>query len=217
MTKLAVGVYYYAWDISAVTAGNYTARALFTNDSANYGGVLDILVVDSIATAAALATVDTNVDSILEDTGTTIPGTITTMQGNVTSILEDTGTTIPASIDALPTAAETTDAVWDELQAGHVTASTFGSYLDAKVSTANLGYGSTDVEFTVTDTDGTVEQGVQVIVYTDIAMTTGNEATGILYTSSSGKVTCYLDTGTYYAKASKEGKTFSNPTTVTVP
>src|SRR5690606_147266 len=37
---------------------------------------------------------------------TTILSTITTMQGNLTSILEDTGTTIPATIADLPTNAE---------------------------------------------------------------------------------------------------------------
>lgn len=45
--------------------------------------------------------VDTEVAAILEDSGTTIPGTITTMQGNVTDILTDTGTTIPGTITAL--------------------------------------------------------------------------------------------------------------------
>jgi len=39
-----------------------------------------------------------DVDTVLEDTGTTIPGTIATVDANVDSILEDTGTTIPATI-----------------------------------------------------------------------------------------------------------------------
>jgi len=45
-----------------------------------------------------ITTMQGNVTDILTDTGTTIPGTITTMQGNVTDILTDTGTTIPAMI-----------------------------------------------------------------------------------------------------------------------
>lgn len=60
---------------------------------------------EDIATATALQTVDdelavvdSNVDAILVDTGTTIPGTITALQDDVTLILEDTGTTIPASL-----------------------------------------------------------------------------------------------------------------------
>jgi len=44
------------------------------------------------------AAIDTVVDSILVDTGTTIPGIITTIDTNVDAILVDTGTTIPATI-----------------------------------------------------------------------------------------------------------------------
>lgn len=52
----------------------------------------------------ALAVADqTDIDAILVDTGTTIPGTITTMQGNVTDILLDTATTIPGTITTLQT------------------------------------------------------------------------------------------------------------------
>lgn len=61
----------------------------------------DMRGTDSAATASALATVDSNVDAILVDTGTTIPGTIATVDSNVDAILVDTGTTIPASISAL--------------------------------------------------------------------------------------------------------------------
>lgn len=50
------------------------------------------------ATASALATVDSNVDSILTDTGTTLPGTLSTIDGNVDAILVDTGTTLPATL-----------------------------------------------------------------------------------------------------------------------
>lgn len=52
--------------------------------------------VDLTATDAAIAVVDANVDAILVDTGTTIPGTITTLQTDASAILVDTGTTIPA-------------------------------------------------------------------------------------------------------------------------
>jgi hypothetical protein len=50
--------------------------------------------LSGVATAAALATVDGNVDSILEDTGTTLPGTLSTIAGyidtEVAAILADT-------------------------------------------------------------------------------------------------------------------------------
>lgn len=46
-------------------------------------------------------TIDGNVDSILVDTSTTIPASITTIDTNVDAILVDTGSTIPAQITAL--------------------------------------------------------------------------------------------------------------------
>ena len=70
----------------------------------------------SLATAAALATVDGNVDSILEDTGTTLPATLATIAGyidtEVAAILADTGTTLDGKIDAIK-------AVTDLLVAAH--------------------------------------------------------------------------------------------------
>jgi hypothetical protein len=52
----------------------------------------------TVAKAADLATVDTNVDSILVDTGTTIPGTITTLQTDVTQIKGDLPSTITKNV-----------------------------------------------------------------------------------------------------------------------
>jgi hypothetical protein len=58
--------------------------------------------MSSIAQASALATVDSNVDDILVDTGTTLPATLSTIEGkidtvdtNVDAVLVDTGTTLP--------------------------------------------------------------------------------------------------------------------------
>ena len=59
------------------------------------------LTATGFATAANLATVDTNVDAILVDTGTTIPATIATVDANVDTILLDTDelqTTLSAGI-----------------------------------------------------------------------------------------------------------------------
>lgn len=83
------------------------------------------LLAASYATAAALATVDGNVDAILTDTGTTLPGTLATIAGYldteiaaikaVTDLLPDAGAlsslATAASIAALPTAAENATAV----------------------------------------------------------------------------------------------------------
>lgn len=80
----------------------------------------------TLATASALATVDANVDSILEDTATTIPGTLATLatasalatvDGIVDDILVDTGTTLPATLGTLATASAlaTVDGIVDDI------------------------------------------------------------------------------------------------------
>lgn len=67
---------------------------------------------DNLATATALATVDTNVDSILEDTGTTLPASIATIDTNVDSILADTGTDgVVLANDAITAAKIAADAI----------------------------------------------------------------------------------------------------------
>lgn len=57
--------------------------------------------VDDVATQTSVNTIDTNVDAILVDTGTTLPASIATVDSNVDAILADTGTTIPAQISGL--------------------------------------------------------------------------------------------------------------------
>ena len=105
--------------------------------------------LSSLATASALSTVDTVVDSILEDTGTTIPGTIATVDtvvdgikavtdnlpdsgalsslatasavatvdSNVDAVLVDTGTTLPATLSTIEGKVDTVDAVADGIKA----------------------------------------------------------------------------------------------------
>jgi hypothetical protein len=119
--------------VGTLASGTHTAQSgdayayLGTNlgaagaNATEAGGTGDHLT--ALATAAALATVDGIVDSILEDTGTTLPGTLATIASyidtevgtlvtnvgtilaavdtEVASILEDTGTTLPAAIAAL--------------------------------------------------------------------------------------------------------------------
>lgn len=64
--------------------------------------------VSSRATQTSVDTVDGIVDAILEDTGTTLPGTLSTIDGkvdtidsNVDAVLEDTGTTLPAALTTI--------------------------------------------------------------------------------------------------------------------
>jgi hypothetical protein len=64
----------------------------------------------AVATAAALATVDGIVDSILEDTGTTIPGSLTTVQSTIDDIatVTDSITSNGSGLSAIPW-----NAAWD--------------------------------------------------------------------------------------------------------
>lgn len=96
--------------------------------------------------AAAAITADAEIDSILEDTGTTIPGTITTMQGNVTDILTDTGTTLPASIAAI----STSGAAWGSTTVASPSSTTVFTITDGVTEdSVYVGF-----LITVTDADG---------------------------------------------------------------
>jgi len=82
--------------------------------------------VSALASQASVDTIDTVVDAILVDTGTTLPAEhaalataadLATVDANVDSILVDTGTTLPAEHAALATAADlaTVDANVDSI------------------------------------------------------------------------------------------------------
>lgn len=123
-------------DTTTTNTDMLTAAAVKTAIEAAGSSIASILEDTGTTLPATLTTiegkvdtVDTVVDAVLVDTGTTIPGTIATVDANVDSILVDTGTTIPAALDALPTAAENADAVWDEAISGHVTAGSAGRFL----------------------------------------------------------------------------------------
>ena len=127
-------------------------------DAASSGGGLDAAGVRAaIGLASAnldtqlstidneIATIDANVDAILEDTGTTIPASLTTidneiavidtevgaMQLDVTAILEDTGTTIPASLTTIDDEIAVIDANVDAIL---VDTATIGTPAGASVS-----------------------------------------------------------------------------------
>ena len=73
---------------------------------ATVDGIVDSILVDTGTTIPAtittidneIAVIDGIVDAILVDTGTTLPATLATIDGIVDDILVDTGTTIPATI-----------------------------------------------------------------------------------------------------------------------
>ena len=95
------------FDPAADAVANVTLVATTTTNT-------DMRGTDSAATAANLATVDSNVDAILVDTGTTIPATLGTPAADVSAdiaavkadtaaILVDTGTTLDGKINTIDT------------------------------------------------------------------------------------------------------------------
>jgi hypothetical protein len=141
----------------------------------------DMRGTDSAATASALATVDSNVDAILTDTGTTLPATLATIAGyidtevaaikavtdvipdagamtsiaqasalatvdsNVDAILVDTGTTLPATLTTIEGKVDTVDTVVDGIQT------------DLSNGTDGLGAIKADTAAILTDTGTTIE------------------------------------------------------------
>jgi len=121
--------------------------------------------LSSLATSSALATVDSNVDSILTDTGTTLPSTLSTIDtvvdsiksvtdalpdsgalsslatasalatvdGNVDSILVDTGTTLPATLSTLEGKVDTVDTVVDSISSTLSSGVTVASISDGAI------------------------------------------------------------------------------------
>ncbi len=95
------------------------------------------------------------------------------------------------------TVGDIADAVWDEAQSGHTTVGTFGSYLDAKVSSVSGTSGSGADECTITIAeDGVGVPGATVWITTDAA---GNTVVAEgKRTNDSGQVTLFLDDGSAY-------------------
>lgn len=110
------------------------------------------------------------------------------------------------------------DAVWNELQAGHVIAGSFGLFLDAKVSDAggggNIGSGSVEVCIVTKDSSNNPLDGVEVWITTDSAGT--NVVAGVIVSDAAGKTNFLLDAASYYAWRQLAGTNFTNPQAFTV-
>ena len=128
--------------------------------------------VSGLATQSSVNTIDSNVDAVLVDTGTTLPATLSTIEGKVDTvdsvvdaILVDTNELqsddVPGLIAALndlssadvtaavPTAASIADAVLDEALSGHNVAGSVGKAL------RQLKEGVISVESSVNDSSAT--------------------------------------------------------------
>lgn len=148
-TSLAAGVWDYA-TASAVTASSM-GKLITDNIDA---------VLSTLATAANLATVDTNVDSILVDTGTTIPAQISALNNLSAAQVNAEVDTALADYDG-PTRAELTsdiNSVITEVNANEVKIDTVDTVVDAiKAKTDSLTFttpGQVDAT-TVTNSDKT--------------------------------------------------------------
>jgi hypothetical protein len=74
---------------------------------------------------------------VTDATGATVGVDVVAVKAETAIIVVDTTTDIPALIDALPTAAENADAVWDEDATGHQTQGTFGQAIGDPAADAN--------------------------------------------------------------------------------
>ncbi len=119
------------------------------------------------------------------------------------------------AVDWMPTVAN----ILDHDVTAHTTADTVGEALnriDTDISTAGQGNGGITQPIYVNDIDGTREGGVKVEIFSNADMAEANRLTGNMFTDDAGQIVVNLNAGTYYLRASKAGKTFSNPITITV-
>jgi hypothetical protein len=152
----------------------------------------------TLATAAALATVDSNVDAVLVDTGTTIPATLSGIESDIadlTSDLNDHDTDIKADLVDL------SDDVADvKTDTETIIAAVGGIPVGAITWTYNVT--NTVSGNPIADTD--------VWITTDIG---GVNVIASGKTDQNGDVTFYLDAGTVYVWRQKSGFNFENPDT----
>ena len=77
--------------------------------------VMNEVISDVAGVGTLVSAVDTVVDAILVDTGTTLPATLATVDANVDAILLDTGTTLPATLTTIEGKVDTVDGVVDSI------------------------------------------------------------------------------------------------------
>jgi hypothetical protein len=224
-----------AIDAATFAAGAITAAAIATGAvdadalAADAGAEIADAVWDELSTGhvdagKAGTQLWSDVDDILVDTGTTLDGRIpatlvsgridasvgAVAAGAITAAAVATGA-IDADALAADAGAEIADAVWDEATSGHTTAGSTGKAL---ISTATLGTGAVTWVYTLTSSvDSSPIADAQVWATTDSA---GANVVASGTTSTLGKVTFYLDAGTYYFWRAKAGWNFANPDTETV-
>jgi hypothetical protein len=99
------------------------AAGLASATSSSFNVLSHLTITNAITTVQTQVTnVQTDVTSILQDTGTTLPATLSTIEGkidtmsaNVDAILVDTGTTLPGTLTAIEGKVDTIDTVVDAI------------------------------------------------------------------------------------------------------
>jgi len=203
-------------------AGNarFTAQALEEGPSGGGGGDATEAKQDTII--AAIAVVDTNVDSVLEDTGTTLPATLTTIEGKidtidtevgvidgiVDAILVDTGTTIPDRLTTIDSSLFIIDGLVDQLivaavvNAANVSAILVdtGTTLPATLATIDTNVDSilVDTGTTLPSTLSTIEGKIDTVDTNidSILVDTGTTLPASIATVDSNVDAILVDTGT---------------------
>lgn len=200
MTEVATSTGIYRASMPAVAAGTYgwvvrkrAGASPAVSDIAvgsgriEWNGTAEVSLT-TLATAADLATVDTNVDAILEDTGTTLPATLATIDGIVDDILEDieNGVTLATTQPSVKFGQVKITADVEGEGAFHIFNSHplgVGTYSSGKVGQYNHG---TEVgQYNVGNTTGQINAG-------DTQDVVGVDAAGIR--SAVGLATANLDT-----------------------
>jgi hypothetical protein len=126
-----------------------------------------------LSTQASVDVIDTNVDAILVDTGTTLPATLTTIEGkidtidtNVDAILVDTGTTLPATLATIEGKIDTIDTNVDAIlvDTGTTLPATLAT-IEGKIDTIDTVVDAilVDTGITIPATLSTIEGKIDVI------------------------------------------------------
>jgi hypothetical protein len=199
-------------------------------------------ITANVATEAKQDIIDTAVDSILEDTGTTLPATLATIAAyldtEIQAILDDTnelqgdwtdGGRLDLILDSAAAGAggDATQAKQNTIitHLTDVKGATFAGATDSLEAirnrgdsawvTGGTGGGSETWVFTLTES-GSGEPVADASVWVTADEAGEGEVIASGYTDNFGKITFYLDAGTYYFWAEKAGWNFTNPYTQVV-
>lgn len=201
---------------AAIDASSDAATAASQTSAASIRTAVGLAAANLDTQFGDLPTAAENADAVWDElqSGHTTAGTFGNYAGSLPDILADTNELqtddVPGLIAALtiPSAGTIADAVWDEAQSGHVTAGTFGLYLDSAISGVSTGgVSAADIADAVWDearaghtTGGTFGEGVASVqgnVDGSVASVTGavGSVTGNVGGNVTGSVGSLADNG----------------------